>query len=333
MSKLRFMVSMSTPRRSLLPSPRPVGRVRSLGTIPNRLESVRKMVGKLGRPESYKSCYEAGPTGYVLYWQLTELGVVRGDCADAGADEGRRPGEDGSAGCGEAGACYRAGELTAVWVPDAEHEALRDLVRAREAGKKDQLGRGIGWASFCCATAPAAEAGRPGQRSIWNGSEPRALRTACSGSHAAGLLPRGGTCRRTDCSGWRRAIDEAMRKPPAEIRAVIEALQALRGVAQSRRRRWLRNWAVWRALKVRANDGLQRTGAPASIPAAAHIAARSPRPATRTSAGCWWNRPGRTGIGRDAADAPTPKRQQPLRNRQRSHPPLRLPASSWTSSV
>jgi len=34
---------------------------------------------------------------------------------------------------------YRVGELTAVWVPDAEHEALRDLVPAREAAKKDQL--------------------------------------------------------------------------------------------------------------------------------------------------------------------------------------------------
>ena len=32
----------------------------------------------------------------------------------------------------------RAGDLTAVWVPDAEHEALRDLVRAREAAKADQ---------------------------------------------------------------------------------------------------------------------------------------------------------------------------------------------------
>jgi len=35
--------------------------------------------------------------------------------------------------------CHRAGELTAVWVPDADHEALRDLVRAREGAKKDQL--------------------------------------------------------------------------------------------------------------------------------------------------------------------------------------------------
>jgi len=34
---------------------------------------------------------------------------------------------------------YRAGELTAVGVPDAAHEALRDLVRAREAAKKDEL--------------------------------------------------------------------------------------------------------------------------------------------------------------------------------------------------
>jgi len=36
---------------------------------------------------------------------------------------------------------YRAGDLTALWVPDAAHEALRDLVRAREAAKKDQLAR------------------------------------------------------------------------------------------------------------------------------------------------------------------------------------------------
>jgi transposase len=34
---------------------------------------------------------------------------------------------------------FRAGDLTPVWVPDAAHEALRDLVRAREAAKKDQL--------------------------------------------------------------------------------------------------------------------------------------------------------------------------------------------------
>jgi len=51
------------------------GEVRSLGIIPNKLESVRKMIGKLGPAAQLKCCYEAGPTGYVLYWQLTQLGV------------------------------------------------------------------------------------------------------------------------------------------------------------------------------------------------------------------------------------------------------------------
>ena len=53
----------------------PNGEVRSLGTIANRAESIRKLVKKLGLVEQLKACYEAGPTGYVLYWQLAELGV------------------------------------------------------------------------------------------------------------------------------------------------------------------------------------------------------------------------------------------------------------------
>jgi transposase len=52
------------------------GEVRSLGVIPNRAESVGKLVKKLGKPEQLRVCYEAGPTGYVLYWQLSALGVM-----------------------------------------------------------------------------------------------------------------------------------------------------------------------------------------------------------------------------------------------------------------
>jgi transposase len=51
------------------------GEVRSLGTIANRVEAVRKLLKKLGTPGQVKVCYEAGPTGYALYWQLTQLGV------------------------------------------------------------------------------------------------------------------------------------------------------------------------------------------------------------------------------------------------------------------
>ena len=81
----------------------PDGEVRSLGTIANREESIRKFIRKLGSPEHLRACYEAGPTGFVLYWQLTQLGVtVRCDCAVAGSEEARRPCQDGSTGCVEA---------------------------------------------------------------------------------------------------------------------------------------------------------------------------------------------------------------------------------------
>jgi len=53
----------------------PDGDVRSLGTIPNRAESIRKLIKKLGPADKLRACYEAGPTGYVVYWQLAELGV------------------------------------------------------------------------------------------------------------------------------------------------------------------------------------------------------------------------------------------------------------------
>ena len=43
--------------------------------IANREDSVRRFIRKLGSPEHLRACYEAGPTGFVLYWQLTQLGV------------------------------------------------------------------------------------------------------------------------------------------------------------------------------------------------------------------------------------------------------------------
>jgi transposase len=52
------------------------GEVRQLGIIPNEPAAIRKLFQKLGT-KGLKACYEAGPTGFTLYWQLTQLGV---DC-------------------------------------------------------------------------------------------------------------------------------------------------------------------------------------------------------------------------------------------------------------
>src|ERR1700680_3853145 len=140
MSKLRFVGLDVHAETIAVAVAEEGGEVRKLGIIPNRLESVRKMIGKLGGAGKLKCCYEAGPTGYVLYWQLTQLDVACEIIAPSlvptkAGDRVKTDRRDAE----KLARCYRAGELTAVWVPDADHEALRDLVRAREAAKQDQL--------------------------------------------------------------------------------------------------------------------------------------------------------------------------------------------------
>jgi transposase len=116
------------------------GEVRSLGTIANREDSIRRFIKKLGSPEQLRACYEAGPTGFVLYWQLTQLGV---DCAVVAPSlVPKKPGDRVKTDRRDAlklARCHRNGDLTPVWVPNEASEALRDLVRQREAAKQDQL--------------------------------------------------------------------------------------------------------------------------------------------------------------------------------------------------
>ena len=118
----------------------PNGEVRSLGMIANREDSIRKFIRKLGSPEHLRACYEAGPTGFVLYWQLTQLGVKCDVVAPSLVP--KKPGDRVKTDRRDAlklARSHRSNDLTAVWVPDEGSEALRDLVRAREAAKQDQL--------------------------------------------------------------------------------------------------------------------------------------------------------------------------------------------------
>jgi hypothetical protein len=50
------------------------GAERDVEAIPNRPEAIRKCLKRLGPPDELRCCYEAGPTGYVLYWQLAQMG-------------------------------------------------------------------------------------------------------------------------------------------------------------------------------------------------------------------------------------------------------------------
>jgi transposase len=211
----------------------PTGEVRSLGQIPNRPESIRKLMKKLGPASSVRACYEAGPTGYVIYWQLTTLGVHCEVVAPTlvptkAGDRVKTDRRDAE----KLARCYRAGDLTAVWVPDAAHEALRDLVRAREAAKKDQLRARHRLGKFLLRQGRRPPTGMTAwtqRHLVWikttvhfeqPAQEATLLDYLHEVDHVAGRIER-----------LERGIDAAVQTAPARMRAVIEALQALRGIA------------------------------------------------------------------------------------------------------
>jgi transposase len=111
------------------------GEVRSHGEIGSDAASVRVLVRKLDGPGlRLRFCYEAGPTGYGLKRLIEEMGH---ECAViAPSLIPRRPGERVKTKRRDAvmlARLYRAGELSEIWTPDEAHEAMRELVRAREA--------------------------------------------------------------------------------------------------------------------------------------------------------------------------------------------------------
>jgi len=213
----------------------PNGEVRSIGMIPNREASIRRCINKLGDPKELRVCYEAGPTGYVLYWQLIQLGVKCEVIAPTLIP--RKPGDKVKTDRRDAvklARCYRAGDLTPCWVPDAAHEALRDLIRAREAARKDQqrARRRLGTLLL-----------RHGRR------RPDSMKTAWSTHHMKWIktnvhfdLP----AQEATLSDYvhevehvklridrlDQAIRDAIVSAPERMREVIYALQSLRGIAE-----------------------------------------------------------------------------------------------------
>ena len=210
----------------------PDGEVRSLGTIANREESIRKLIRKLGPVEHLRACYEAGPTGFVLYWQLAQLGV---DCVVVAPSlVPKKPGDRVKTDRRDAlklARSHRSGDLTAVWVPDEDSEALRDLVRQREAAKQDQLRAKHRLTKFLLRTGQRPSLGLK----AWTERYMRWLVQVRFTQPAQEIT-------RLDCMNevehmsarvkrLEEAILEVIQLAPAPMQEVIRGLQALRGVA------------------------------------------------------------------------------------------------------
>jgi transposase len=112
--------------------------VRPYGTINSELASLDKVARKLvSQGSEPRFVYEAGPCGYEIYRHLKQQ---KFECIVAAPSlipkkSGDRIKNDRRDAMMLA-RLYRAGELTPVYVPSSEDEAMRDLSRAREDAKK-----------------------------------------------------------------------------------------------------------------------------------------------------------------------------------------------------
>jgi transposase len=109
------------------------GEARCVGTVANELSALKTVLSKLGEPGELHVTYEAGPTGYGLYRWLVAQGYQAQVIAPSliprkAGDRVKTDRRDAR----NLARLARAGELTAITVPDAGDEAVRDLTRARE---------------------------------------------------------------------------------------------------------------------------------------------------------------------------------------------------------
>ena len=128
--KATISVAIAEPGRS--------GEVRYWGKIRNEPAEVGRLARKLGKQHGrLRFSYEAGPCGYGLQRQLTALGH---ECIVAAPSLiARAPGDQVQTDRLDAITLARgdrAGDLEAIWIPDPAHEAMRDLVRGREAAMR-----------------------------------------------------------------------------------------------------------------------------------------------------------------------------------------------------
>lgn len=187
-----------------------------------------------------------------------------------------------------------------MWVPDEAHEALRDLVRAREAATQDQLRHRHQLGKFLLRhgkrpfdAGPAWSAKYLNWIRIHARFDQPALEAALADylhevEHAAERIVRLEHC-----------IEEAVANAAPEVRAVIDALQDLRGVALTTAATVVSELGSLARFEnprqLMGYSGLCRVNIPVTTRPSA---ARSLKPATPICAGCWWRRPGPTSIGR-----------------------------------
>ncbi len=233
MSDLSMFIGMDVHKKSIeiaIADQGRQGEVRRFGRIDNSMQALDKVVRKLvSKGKTLHFVYEAGPCGYIIHRQLTSKGF---DCEVAAPSKiprkrGDRIKNDKRDAISLA-RLHRAGELTAVYVPLAEDEAMRDLTRAREDAKADEKR---------CKQRLMAFLLRHGHRysgrTHWSKAHMRWLSDITMPHRAQQIVMQEYIDALTECGRRVDRLTDQIRQlaPQWRMMPVVQALQSLRGVS------------------------------------------------------------------------------------------------------
>ncbi len=201
------------------------------GEIAHRRGSLRRLMGRLSpHGEVLSFCYEAGPCGYGVYREIAEAGH---ECAVVAPSLiPRKPGDRVKTDRRDAltlARLHRSGDLTAVWVPGPEQEAMRDLTRAREDMKAMELKARQRLGAFLLRHGRVYSAGR----SRWTQAHFRWLEAQRFEQPVQQVVFQEYIDAVTQAQARVAGLEGQMRQALAtwSLRAAVEALMSLRGVS------------------------------------------------------------------------------------------------------
>ena len=198
------------------------------GEIANTEEAIARAIRKVIGQGDVAFCYEAGPCGYGLYRQITNMGYRCDVVAPSliPKKSGNRIKTNRRDSLSLAG-LYRAGELTSVWVPDKEQEAMRDLTRAREDMKAMERHSRQRLGGFLLRHGKVYSG-----RSKWTQAHFRWLEGVRCETATQQIVLQEYIDMVKHAQGRVEAMEGEMRKAldDWELKAVVEGLMALRGI-------------------------------------------------------------------------------------------------------
>mgnify|MGYP000185737410 FL=1 len=206
------------------------GQIRHYGKIDGTLAALDKVVRRLvSTDKKLHFVYEAGPCGYEIYRHLAAQGL---DCSVVAPSRIPKPSgkriKNDRRDAMMLARLHRSGDLTAVYVPRAEDEAIRDLTRAREDAKGDEKRSKQRLLSFLLRNGTRYTGGSP-----WSKAHIRWLSDIKMPHRSQQVVLQEYIGTVNQCKERVQRLTEQIQQllPDWQLFPIVQALQSMRGVS------------------------------------------------------------------------------------------------------